>query len=212
MMISRDNYLLYAVTDRKWTVGVTLARQVEEAILGGAGIVQLREKELDEEAFIEEAVEIGKICRKYSVPLIINDNVRVALESDADGVHVGQSDLDAADVRRMIGKDRILGVSAHSLEEARLAAGQGADYLGVGAAFATGSKSDVDVIDHRIYKEITDNVSLPVVAIGGITLDNIKTFTGSGISGFAVISALFGQPDIRLAAKQLRAEAERVLN
>ena len=211
MNISKDQYLLYAVTDRKWVGSSTLARQVEDAILGGAGIIQLREKELEENAFIEEAVEIGKLCRRYSVPLIINDNVRVALEAGADGVHVGQSDLDAADVRKMIGDNRILGVSAHSLEEARLAAQHGADYLGVGAAFATGSKADVNVIDHRVYREITGNIQLPVVAIGGITLENISSFEGTGISGIAVISAVFGQPDIRLAAEQLKHEAARVL-
>lgn len=202
--ITRDNYILYAVTDRKWLNGRRLDEVVEQAIKGGAGMIQLREKGLDDESFLSEAISLKKLCSKYHVPLIINDNVSIAVQADADGVHVGQSDLDAADVRSIIGPDKILGVSAHSLEEARLAVRHGADYLGVGAAFATGSKSDVNVIDHRVYSEICDNVEIPVVAIGGINKDNISELKGSGISGAAVISAVFAAADISKAAAELK--------
>ena len=202
--ISRDNYILYAVTDRRWLNGRKLSDDVESAIRGGAGMVQLREKDLDDEAFLEEALKLKELCAVYKVPLIINDNVAVALKADADGVHVGQSDLDAADVRGLIGPDKILGVSAHSLDEALLAVKHGADYLGVGAAFATGSKTDVNVISHGIYSEICSNVEIPVVAIGGIDADNIAELKGSGISGAAVISAVFAADDIEAAARKLK--------
>ena len=202
--ISRDNYILYAVTDRRWLNGRKLSDDVESAIRGGAGMVQLREKDLDDEAFLEEALKLKELCAVYKVPLIINDNVAVALKADADGVHVGQSDLDAADVRGLIGPDKILGVSAHSLDEALLAVKHGADYLGVGAAFATGSKTDVNVISHGIYSEICSNVEIPVVAIGGIDADNIAELKGSGISGAAVISAVSAADDIEAAARKLK--------
>lgn len=202
--ISRDNYILYAVTDRRWLNGRKLSDAVESAIRGGAGMVQLREKDLDDETFLEEALKLKSVCARYKVPLIINDNVSVALKADADGVHVGQSDLDAADVRGLIGPDKILGVSAHSLDEALLAVKHGADYLGVGAAFATGSKTDVNVISHGIYREICSNVEIPVVAIGGIDADNIAELKGSGISGAAVISAVFAADDIEAAARKLK--------
>lgn len=202
--ISRDNYILYAVTDRRWLNGRKLSDAVESAIRGGAGMVQLREKDLDDETFLEEALKLKSVCARYKVPLIINDNVSVALKADADGVHVGQSDLDAADVRGLIGQDKILGVSAHSLDEALLAVKHGADYLGVGAAFATGSKTDVNVISHGIYSEICSNVEIPVVAIGGIDADNIAELKHSGISGAAVISAVFAADDIEAAARKLK--------
>jgi len=202
--ISRENYILYAITDRRWLNGRKLSDAVESAIRGGAGMVQLREKDLDDETFLEEALKLKAVCAGYKVPLIINDNVAVALKADADGVHVGQSDLDAADVRGLIGQDKILGVSAHSLEEALLAVKHGADYLGVGAAFATGSKTDVNVISHGIYSEICSNVEIPVVAIGGIDADNIAELKGSGISGAAVISAVFAADDIEAAARKLK--------
>jgi len=202
--ISRENYILYAVTDRRWLNGRKLSDAVESAIRGGAGMVQLREKDLDDETFLEEALKLKEVCAEYKVPLIINDNVAVALKADADGVHVGQSDLDAADVRGLIGPDKILGVSAHSLDEALLAVKHGADYLGVGAAFATGSKTDVNVISHGIYSEICSNVEIPVVAIGGIDADNIAELKGSGISGAAVISAVFAADDIEAAARKLK--------
>ena len=202
--ISRENYILYAVTDRRWLNGRKLSDAVESAIRGGAAMVQLREKELDEASFLEEALKLKAVCARYKVPLIINDNVSLALKADADGVHVGQSDLDAADVRGLIGPDKILGVSAHSLDEALLAVKHGADYLGVGAAFATGSKTDVNVISHGIYSEICSNVEIPVVAIGGIDADNIVELKGSGISGAAVISAVFAADDIEAAARNLK--------
>ena len=204
MQISEDKFILYAVTDRRWLNGRSLAEAVEQAVKGGAGIVQLREKNLSDEAFLQEAIELKAVCSQYKVPLIINDNVEVMLKSDADGIHVGQSDLDAADVRRKIGPDKILGVSAHNIAEARLAVKHGADYLGVGAAFATDSKTDVNVVPHSVYKEICSETAIPVVAIGGINKDNIAELKGSGISGAAVISAIFAADDIEAAARELR--------
>lgn len=204
MQISEDKFILYAVTDRRWLNGRSLAEAVEQAVKGGAGIVQLREKNLSDEAFLQEAIELKAVCSQYKVPLIINDNVEVMLKSDADGIHVGQSDLDAADVRRKIGPDKILGVSAHNIAEARLAVKHGADYLGVGAAFATDSKTDVNVVPHSVYKEICSETDIPVVAIGGINKDNIAELKGSGISGAAVISAIFAADDIEAAARELR--------
>lgn len=205
MNIPKDNYILYAVTDRRWLNGMSLETAVEQAILGGAGIIQLREKHLSDEEFLAEAVKLKAVCARYGVPLIINDNVNVAVKAGVDGVHVGQSDLDAADVRKTIGKDMILGVSTHNLQEAKAAVEHGADYLGVGAAFATGSKDNVNVLDHGIYKEICSNVDIPVVAIGGINKDNIMELKGSGISGAAAISAVFAAADIKEAAEELKA-------
>lgn len=204
MKISEDNFILYAVTDRRWLNGMSLAEAVEQAIKGGAGIVQLREKNLNDAEFLQEAIELKAVCKRYNVPLIINDNVDVMLKADADGIHVGQSDLDAADVRKLIGPDKILGVSAHNPDEARLAVKHGADYLGVGAAFATDSKTDVNVVPHSVYKEICNEVAIPVVAIGGINKENIAELKGSGISGAAVISAIFAADDIEAAARELK--------
>ncbi len=196
--------LLYAVTDRHWLGEETLYSQVEKAILGGTTFVQLREKTLDEENFYQEAVEIQELCRKYGIPFVVNDNVDIAVRMNADGVHVGQSDMEAGNVRAKLGPDKIIGVSAQTVEQALLAQERGADYLGVGAVFPTGSKDDADDVSFETLKAICEAVSIPVVAIGGITRDNVIELKGSGICGIAVISAIFAKEDIKAASEDLR--------
>lgn len=208
-----NNYLeLYAVTDRHWLGNQTLLEQVQEALDGGATCIQLREKQLDEENFLKEAIEIQKLCKEYHVPFIVNDNVDIAKTMHADGIHVGQSDMEALDVRKELGKDVILGVSAQTVEQAKKAEAHGADYLGVGAVFPTGSKDDADDVSHETLKAICEAVSIPVIAIGGITQDNVTELAGSGIVGIAVISAIFAQKDITQATKDLKQATEQMLN
>ena len=204
MKCDKESLLLYAVTDRSWLNGQTLYEQVEQALEGGATFVQLREKELDEEHFLEEAREIKELCRKYNVPFVINDNVDIALAMDADGVHVGQIDMEAGDVRAKLGPDKIIGVSAQTVEQALLAQSHGADYLGVGAVFPTGSKADASEVSHDTLREICEAVDIPVIAIGGIGKNNVKKLSGSGICGIAVISAIFAQKDIKTATEELK--------
>ena len=207
----REQMLLYAVTDRHWLNGRTLYEQVEEALKGGATFIQLREKDLTEEEFLEEAKKIQQLCKKYRVPFIINDNVKLAKEIDADGVHVGQSDMEALDVRAQLGEDKIIGVSARTVEQALLAEKHGADYLGVGAVFQTGTKTDAQEVEHSVLKEICTKVDIPVVAIGGITQDNVKELSGSGFNGVAVISAIFAQKDIETATAKLKSCVEQMV-
>ncbi len=208
-----NSYLeLYAVTDRHWLGNQTLLEQVQEALDGGATCIQLREKQLDEENFLKEAIEIQKLCKEYHVPFIVNDNVDIAKTMHADGIHVGQSDMEALDVRKELGKDVILGVSAQTVEQAKKAEAHGADYLGVGAVFPTGSKDDADDVSHETLKAICEAVSIPVIAIGGITQDNVKELAGSGIVGIAVISAIFAQQHITQATKDLKQATEQMLN
>ena len=206
-----EDMLLYAVTDLAWLNGETLESQVEKALKGGATFVQLREKELDEEMFLEEAKKIKKLCAEYHVPFVINDNVDIALKVDADGVHVGQSDMEAGDVRAKLGPDKIIGVSAQTVEQAILAEQRGADYLGVGAVFHTGSKADAEDVSHETLTAICNAVKIPVIAIGGITRDNVTELSGSGICGIAVISAIFAQKDIVSATKDLKEQTLRML-
>ena len=208
---TKEELLLYGVTDRAWLNGETLYSQVEKALKGGATFMQLREKKLDEESFLKEAIEIKELCRKYNVPFVINDNVDIALEMDADGVHVGQSDMEALDVRAKLGPDKIIGVSAQTVEQAILAEKHGADYLGVGAVFATGSKDDAKEVEHETLKAICEAVKIPVIAIGGITKENVRELAGSGICGIAVISAIFAQEDVKEASKELCERTKEML-
>lgn len=201
--LKKEDLLLYAVTDRTWLNGDTLYNQVEKALKGGATFIQLREKKLSNTEFLEEAKEIKQLCAKYNVPFVINDNVEIAKEIDADGVHVGQDDMEASDVRAQLGKDKIIGVSAHSVEEALLAQEHGADYLGVGAVFHTGTKSDATDLSRETLKAICDAVDIPVIAIGGISAENVLELSGNGLCGIAVISAIFAQKDIEAAARNL---------
>ena len=212
MSCDKKDLLLYAVTDRSWLNGQTLYEQVEQALKGGVSFLQLREKELEEQAFLEEAKVIQELCKKYQVPFLINDNVELALAIDADGVHVGQEDMEAGKVREKLGPDKIIGVSARTVEEALEAQRQGADYLGVGAVFPTGSKADAVEVDHQVLKEICSAVEIPVIAIGGIGRDNVAQLKGSGICGIAVISAIFAQNDIEAAARELRGLTEEMVN
>ena len=209
MRLNKEDLLLYAVTDRRWLKeGETLVTRTEEAIDGGVTFVQLREKDLDEENFEREGRELKELCRKRGVPFVINDNVDLAVKLDADGVHVGQSDMEALDVRRIIGGDKILGVSAQTVEQAVTAEKHGADYLGVGAVFPTGSKDDAAEVSYDTLKAICAAVKIPVIAIGGITEDNVTALSKSGICGIAVISALYAKEDIKSAAQRLRKNTE----
>ncbi len=203
MRCDERDLLLYAVTDRTWLAGRTLASQVAEALEGGATMIQLREKHLDHDAFLAEALEIQSLCRRRSVPFLINDDVDLAVEAGADGIHVGQHDMEAGRVRARIGPDMILGVSVQTVEQALAAQAAGADYLGVGAVFPTGTKEDADAVSYAVLREICRAADIPVVAIGGIGAHNVGQLAGSGICGVAVVSALFAQPDVREAARTL---------
>lgn len=202
---------LYAVTDRAWLSHQTLKEQVEEALKGGATCIQLREKELDELSFLEEAEELCALCRAYHVPFIVNDNVKIALACGADGIHVGQHDMQAGDVRKTIGDNMILGVSAQTVEQALEAERNGADYLGVGAVFATSTKLDADAVSHETLREICRAVSIPVVAIGGIYKENIMQLSGTGVDGVALVSAIFASGDIENTCRELRALSEQMV-
>lgn len=203
MKCDKDTLLLYAVTDRAWTGSQPLTRQVEAALQNGATCLQLREKALDPAAFREEARQMAALCRRYGVPLIINDNVEVALACGAAGVHLGQQDMPIAQARRMAGPDLILGASAHTVQEALEAQAAGADYLGVGAVFSTSTKADASPLPLTTLGEICAAVSIPVVAIGGITETNLLQLTGCGAAGVAVVSAIFGAPDPGAATARL---------
>lgn len=211
MKLSKKHMLLYAVTDRRWSKGTTLYEQVKQALQGGVSTLQLREKNLSDEEFLKEAMEIKELCKKYNVPLIINDNVDVAIKCGADGVHVGQEDMEASKVREKVGRDMIIGVSAHNVEEARRAVSNGADYLGVGAVFSTSTKDDVDVLSKETLKEICLAVKIPVVAIGGINQDNILELKGTGVDGVAVVSAIFSSENIVENCKKLRKLSEEMV-
>ena len=211
MNCAKEDLLLYAVTDRHWLNGRSLIEVVKESLEGGVTFLQLREKELDDESFLKEAKELKVLCREYKVPFVINDNVEIAIKTDADGVHVGQSDMEAGDVRKRLGPDKIIGVSAQTVEQAVLAEKRGADYLGVGAVFPTGSKDDADDVSFETLKAICEAVSIPVVAIGGISKENAIKLKGSGICGVAVISAIYAAPDIKEAAYELKEVTKKII-
>lgn len=210
MKCDKNTMRLYAVTDRAWTGRQSLYEQVECALKGGVTCVQLREKGMDEDRLVEEAAEIATLCRRYGVPFLINDNVDVALRCGADGVHVGQDDMAAAQVRQRVGRDRIVGVSAHSVEQALEAVKNGADYLGVGAAFSTSTKRDANVLPRGVLHDICEAVDVPVVAIGGISRANIMQLSGTGVDGVALVSAIFAAEDIEAECRALRALSEEM--
>ena len=211
MKCDKQTMLLYAVTDRAWVGKQTLYEQVESALKGGATCVQLREKHLGDEDFLREAIEIHALCQRYGVPLFINDNVEVAIRCHAEGVHVGQSDMEAAQVRQRVGENMMIGVSAHTVEEARRAVARGADCLGVGAVFATSTKTDVDVLPRQTLIDICNAVDVPVVAIGGIHKENILQLKGTGVDGVALVSAIFAADDIESECKELRKLSEQII-
>lgn len=209
MKFSKESLRLYAVTDRTWLNGRTLRQVVSEAISGGATTVQIREKNSGYDDFKSQALEIQSLCKENHIPFIVNDNVDLALDIDADGVHVGQSDMEAVRVRDLIGPDKILGVSASTVREAIEAERNGADYIGAGAVFQTGSKSDAVNVTHDVLREICSAVKIPVIAIGGINSGNIGELKGSGIAGVAVISAIFASQDIEKSARELLELSEK---
>ena len=211
MKFQKEQLLLYAVTDRAWVGRQTLYEQVEDALKGGATIIQLREKEMDEEAFLQEALQMKALCHKYQVPLIINDNVEVALKSGADGVHVGIEDAPVSEIRKRVGKDFVIGATAKTVEQAQKAEASGADYLGVGAVFASGTKKTAVRITREQLQEICNSVSIPSVTIGGITLENVSQIDGDGICGIAVVSAIFGAEDIKTAAAELKKKIKSMI-
>ena len=212
MKCDKQHMLLYAVTDRAWTGKQTLYEQVEAALKGGVTCVQLREKELDETAFLQEAKELCALCRRYGVPFLVNDNVEIAIACGADGIHVGQEDLAAGVVRHRVGDDMILGVSVHTVEEACQAVRYGADYLGLGAVFPTSTKTDVEQMPNETLRAICDAVDVPIVAIGGINRGNILRLAGSGVDGVALVSAIFSAEDIEGTCRELRALSEKMVN
>ena len=202
---------LYLVTDRHWLKAHSLYEDVEAAINGGVTCVQLREKHLNRQLFVQEAKELKELCNRNQIPLIINDDVEVMLEVDADGIHVGQSDMQAQDVRKLIGLDKVLGVSVQTVEQAITAQNAGADYLGVGAVFPTGTKDDAIEVDLITLQDICQHVDIPIVAIGGINQENLLQLKGSGIDGIAVVSAIMAAEDIIEATKQLKEKTKELL-
>ena len=212
MKCDKKTMLLYAVTDRHWTGEQTLMEQVEDALKGGVTCVQLREKELHKEAFLEEAIEMKALCNKYQVPFIVNDEVDIAVKCGADGVHVGQMDMEAGNVRAIVGEDMMIGVSVRTVEQAVTAERAGADYLGVGAVFNTTTKLDAHEVSYETLKAICQAVSIPVVAIGGINKGNICQLSGSGADGVALVSAIFAAENIEEECKELRKLSEEMVN
>ena len=211
MKFSESMLHLYAVTDRSWTGKQTLLEQVESALKGGATCVQLREKELDFDSFLAEAVELKTLCSRYGVPLIINDNVEIALRCGADGVHVGQEDMEAGSVRAKVGPDMIVGVTAKTVEQALAAQRAGADYLGSGAVFGSATKTNARPMSKETLREICDAVTIPVVAIGGINLQNIRELENTGIHGVAVVSGIFAAEDIEGECQALLEESKKIV-
>ena len=211
MKCDKRAMLVYAVTDRAWVGKMSLYEQVEASLQNGATCIQLREKELDDDSFLKEAIELATLCRRYGVPFIVNDNVEIAIACHADGVHVGQQDMNASDVRKKVGENMIIGVSAHTVEEAVEAVKQGADYLGLGAVFSTSTKTDADTMSYETLKAICDAVEIPTVAIGGISASNIMKLKGSGVDGVAVVSAIFGAPDPGSATARLAELARQMI-
>lgn len=211
MKCDKKTMLLYAVTDRAWVGKQSLYEQVESALKGGVTCVQLREKELAEEDFLKEALEISALCKEYDVPFFINDNVEIAIKCQADGIHVGQEDMEASQVRKKVGEDMMIGVSVHSVEEALEAVKKGADCLGVGAMFSTSTKKDVDLLPKEGLKDICQAVNVPVVAIGGIGKSNIIDLSGTGVDGVALVSAIFSADDIEEECRKLRKLSEEMV-
>lgn len=209
--IKREQLRLYAVTDRTWLGDETLYEQVEKALKGGATLIQLREKTLPEAEVEKEAVELLELCHRYQVPLIIDDDVELAARVGADGVHIGQSDMELAHAREILGTDRIIGVTAKTVEQAKKAEAGGADYLGSGAVFGSTTKKDAIPMKHELLEEICHSVDIPVVAIGGITADNVLELKGRGMAGVAVVSGIFACKDIEAGTKHLRELVEKII-
>lgn len=207
----KDAMCLYAVTDSMWLNGRTLPEVVKEALEGGATFMQIREKELPYEEFLALAKEVKKVTDAYHVPYVVNDEVEIAKAIDADGVHIGQSDKALTEARRILGPDKIIGVSTQTVEQAVEAEKNGADYLGVGSIFTTSTKLDADAVSKDTLREICEAVSIPVVAIGGIGRDNILDLKGTKVDGVAVVSAIFAAKNIKEATAKLRKVADELI-
>lgn len=212
MKFDKKSLQLYAITDRHWLKGEKLTDVVEEVLKAGATFLQLREKNLSHEELVAEAFEIKKLTDKYNVPFVINDDIYAAKEVDADGVHIGQSDMEYTKAREILGKDKIIGVSAGNLKEAKIAEEKGANYIGVGAVFHTSTKKDAKDMTKETLKEITSNVNIPIVAIGGITYDNCDYLKGVGVDGISVISAIFGSENPKEATEKLYKKTKEIFN
>ena len=212
MKLDKKDLLLYGVTDSHYLNGRKLFELVEEAILGGVTMIQIREKEMSHEEFKQEALEVQEVCQKYHVPLLINDDVKLCKEIDADGVHIGQDDLDLKETRKLLGEDKIIGVSAHNMKEAKKAYEDGADYLGVGAIFSTQTKNDAQDVSMKTLNEICQKVDIPVVAIGGINQVNVLEFMGIDLDGVAIVSSIFGSEDIQKASSLLKDKIQRIVS
>lgn len=204
LKVDNKSLLLYLVTDRSWLREESLISQVEKCLINGVTFLQLREKNLDDDSFLKLAIEMKELSRRYNVPFVINDNIDIAVKSNADGVHIGQDDMPIEEAKKIIGGNKILGVSVGTVDEAILAEKLGADYLGVGAIFSTSTKKDARNISYEALKEICESVNIPVVAIGGINKDNIEELRGSGIDGVAVISAILAQKDVAKSTHELK--------
>jgi len=202
-MLNKNRCLLYAITDRTWLNGRTLEDVVEQSLIGGADIIQLREKNLEFNTFLDTAIKIKRLTEKYRVPLIINDNIEVCIQSNADGVHIGQGDIPLVKARKILGKNKIIGVTAKTIQQSKEAQLNGADYIGVGAMFGSTTKKDALPLTFEQLSDIRKSVTIPIVAIGGITADNIHKFKGTGVDGIAVVSAIFKQSDIKSATEML---------
>ncbi|MCC8068370.1 MAG: thiamine phosphate synthase [Ruminococcus sp.] len=202
-MLNKNRCLLYAITDRTWLNGRTLEDVVEQSLMGGADIIQLREKNLEFNTFLDTAIKIKRLTEKYRVPLIINDNIEVCIQSNADGVHIGQGDIPLVKARKILGKNKIIGVTAKTIQQSKEAQLNGADYIGVGAMFGSTTKKDALPLTFEQLSDIRKSVTIPIVAIGGITADNIHKFKGTGVDGIAVVSAIFKQSDIKSATEML---------
>lgn len=202
-MLNKNRCILYAITDRTWLNRRTLEDVVEQSLIGGVDIVQLREKNLDFNAFLDSAIKIKRLTEKYRVPLIINDNIDVCIKSNADGVHIGQGDIPLVKARKILGDNKIIGVTTKTIEQAQEAQLNGADYIGVGAMFGSTTKKDAIPLTFEQLADIRKSVTIPIVAIGGITIENINQFKNTGVDGIAVVSAIFGQNDIKSATEKL---------
>ena len=211
LKLDSKSLLLYAITDRAWLKGKTVAEAVEEAILGGATCIQLREKNLSDEEFLKTAMDVKAVTDKYNIPFIINDNVDIAVRVGADGAHIGQDDEEIKSAREKLGADKIIGLSAGTVEEAVKAEQSGTDYIGVGAVFNTSTKLDADTVSFETLKEICKTVNIPVVAIGGISKNNALQLAGTGIEGICAVSAIFAQDDIKVAAAELLKLAKQII-
>lgn len=211
MKLDDNSLLLYAITDRAWLGDRNLAQVVEEAIAGGATFIQLREKNLSYDEFLNAAIEVKAVTDKYKVPFVINDNVDIAVAVGADGAHIGQSDEEIRIAREKLGHGKIIGLSAGTLEEAIKAEQNGANYIGVGAVFNTTTKLDARTVSFEVLKEICETVKIPVVAIGGISQDNVFELKGTGIAGISVVSAIFAQDNVKKAAEQLLSLTKQIV-